>query len=148
MDAPRLPFSPRICTLIRLIWRINVTYLVLWAALAAAGQEPSAIVRVASNPPGLPFRVDGLNFSGAASFAWPAGSKHVLSADPMLDGVRAGARYRFAGWRAGDTQLQQAANTIIVSADAAITEYRAEYGAEYLMSLSFFNCGEDRKSVV
>lgn len=142
MDAPRLPLSPQICTLIRLIWRINVTYLLLWTALAASGQETAAVVRVTTIPPNLSFRVDGQHFQGAASFAWPTGSKHVLTADPMLDGLLARTRFRFAGWQVDETQLQQDGASLIVTADPAIKSYVARFTTEYMVSLGYFTCGE------
>ena len=144
MEASKVVFYPNIYGVIcRTLYR-KFTLFLLAAALAASavGEERICSVRIETNAPNVPYRVDGQAFFAAATFLWPVGSKHVLSTDLVQTGVNLGTRYRFRSWSAGTTQLAQPSPIVTVTADPAIPYFRLDFDVEYLLTLSFFNCGD------
>ncbi len=117
----------------------SVLFFLLLAAWPTAGvaQQPVTSVRVSVSPSHLGFTVDGQYFTGAATFQWPVGSKHVLSAPSSVPGLTLGTQYGFNGWRVNsDSELQQG-QPLIIAADPAIAQYTAEYSTQYRIRLSF-----------
>lgn len=138
MKSPR---TVRILERIHLnLWRISACLVLLAGAAAAA--EPLVAVRVQSNPPTVPFRVDGQYYRGPASFVWPAGSKHTLVAEPAVDATLTRTRYSFQRWTADGIAIQPVEPTVVITADPAFSSYVAEFGVEYEVRLNFFSCGE------
>src|SRR5215472_3271040 len=58
----------------------NLVLLFIAAAFPAAlrAQGATALTRIITLPDGMPFKVDGQNFTHATSAIWPVGSKHTL----------------------------------------------------------------------
>lgn len=82
---------------------------------------------VNTNPPGLPFTVDGATYSQAQVFTWAPGSQHTLAtANPA-----AGASQRtvFLSWSNGGSISQT------ITAPAISTTYTANFRTQYLLSL-------------
>src|SRR5512138_1291434 len=74
-------------------------------------------VRVYTEPAGASFYVDGQLFAGAATFLWPAGSKHVLNIEPLQYALGRKTRYTFAGWTDSTGILSVSAPALTVTAD-------------------------------
>jgi uncharacterized protein (TIGR03437 family) len=83
------------------------------------------------------FQVDGQWITGAASFGWPAGSKHTLSIPTLqVAGTTAKTRYLFQGW----LPWANTSNQITITADAGITSYSAGLAIQYAVTTSYFPC--------
>ncbi len=114
----------------------------LFLAAAFQTQNLGSTVRVYAVPDGAGFAVDGQQYLHAMSAIWPAGSKHTLSVN---DTVQYGdnIRYLFQGWHfAGGTVPGGA--YVTVTADPAISEYRADFSMQYSLSLNYFSCPDPR----
>jgi hypothetical protein len=115
--------------------------LALCASLLAPpfrAQTTTSAVRIVTAPDPVWFYVDGTAYRFAAAFSWPTGSKHTISTDAIQDRLVGGTRYTFAGWSAGSNPLP--GNTITVTADPSIAEYKATFVTEVALRLSFFDC--------
>jgi len=64
----------------------------------ALAQTAGNVVQVSTQPPGLYFQVDGQSYIGAASFTWPATSKHVVTSYDQNQTTTVGVAYAFQGW--------------------------------------------------
>lgn len=122
-----------------------MTFLIKIAAITplfplAAAAEPLVAVRVYTRPPGVFFNVDGLAYSGPATFMWPAGSRHTLSTTGQSVTASDGIRYAPHGWFANDTAVQPATASVVVTADPKINSFRAELDVEYALMLRFNPC--------
>jgi len=107
---------------------------------AALADQTLSTVRVYTSPPGVQFRVDGASFTGSATFMWPAGSKHTLVTDDLQSGIYIGKRHRFRQWVANSTAIMPLVPGVTITADPAISSFRAEFVAEYALSLVFNQC--------
>ncbi len=94
---------------------------------------------ISTTPPGLRFFVDGVPYLGTQTFLWPAGSKHTIMAESAQYWFP-GRRSTFAGWQESSNKLSLTGETINVTADPAITFYRANYNDEYLIRFNFYSC--------
>ncbi|HLK62144.1 MAG TPA: hypothetical protein VKU19_01795 [Bryobacteraceae bacterium] len=105
-------------------------------------QNLGSTVTVAPLPDGAYFSVDGQIYSHAMSAIWPAGSKHTLSVDSLLQGgsSQLKTQFTFKNWTSNIGAVQGGTNTIIVTADPAITYYHANFDLQYALSLIFFSC--------
>src|SRR4051812_7099691 len=106
------------------------SYYVVVIGLTAAlvpvfrAQSLGVTVKIVPVPDGAYYSVDGQNYSHATSAIWPTGSKHVLSAEKEQNGVVNKARISFTNWTYAGGVLP-GGNTVAITADPAITEYRA-----------------------
>ncbi len=139
MKSRRVVSLPVILEKIHLISFKIAACLVLLAGTAAAA-ETLAVVRVQSSPPNVPFSVDGQYYRGPASFVWPAGSKHTLTAEALLELSHTQTRYSFKRWAAGGTEIMPVQPTAVITADPAIGAYTVEYAVEYELRINFYNC--------
>ena len=101
-----------------------------------------AVTRIWTSPEPVWFTVDGTAYPQTVAFSWPTGSKHTLYTEQVHTGVSGGTRYTFQGWFAGDTQVG-IANTLTVSADPSVPEYKATFNVEVALKLSFYDCDPD-----
>src|SRR5262249_35088391 len=101
-------------------------------------QNLGSTVRVLTDPPGASFLVDGQGYRAAMSAIWPAGSKHTLEV-PVLDQEINKARFSFNSWST-DAGTAFNESTIPITADPAVTEYRAKFTQSYALTLRFFSC--------
>ncbi|MGC9971278.1 MAG: hypothetical protein ABSE56_11890 [Bryobacteraceae bacterium] len=107
-------------------------------ALLAAGtlwaQENVVSTSIFSEPPGVPFTVDGQTYTGPVTFFWPEHSTHVLGlpqdrpADPNV-------RYEFQEWRNSDDVKMLDGPTIAITVSADIPYYKAIWKVSYTISV-------------
>ncbi len=125
---------------------------VVLAGVLGAAQNVTG-VEISTNPPGATYMVDGVQYSTAQVFIWPAGSKHILAfpeapLPPAVTAPGAGALvqtaanmntiYSFSGWTENTGLLTLGSNPVItVTADPAVTSITANVAALYLLKLIF-----------
>src|SRR3954447_2371918 len=105
-------------------------YLVQFAAslivlTGAARAQVSSAGQVYTVPSGIAYTVDGEFYRVPSTAFWPAGSKHVLSLNPVQEGLNAKTRYAFGAWQYAGGSLPGA--TVTVTADPAIKEFYANF---------------------
>ena len=110
--------------------------LVLFLAPPVHSQTQST-TRVIPNPDGGIYYVDGQIYEHATSFIWPQGSKHTLSA-PITSLPGFNVQYAFQSWEWSGGQLP--GNTVVVTADPAITQYTVNFSLNFGVNLVFYNC--------
>ncbi len=94
------------------------------------------------------FFVDGTRYSGAASFLWPNGSKHIIQFAQVNDdhfqynGIRT-TRFLFGSWRTDQNGLLTgAANDIrTVTAGPNLTKITGDLVVQHLVQIRFFDAG-------
>jgi hypothetical protein len=103
----------------------------------ARAQYTVNTVRVSSNVPDAPFRVDGELYYRVAEFAWPAGSKHFIT---FLEGdvPTPETRFTFLGWVTNLSEVVGGAAPIIASPDLKSIELH--FIAEYQLSINIPEC--------
>ena len=108
----------------------------IWAPGPAAAQTSNTVTRIDTNPPGGNFFVDGTAYSGATTAVWPAFSKHTLTVTggPQSLG-QLGVQAEFTGWSWANGGASQSLS-VVVTADPAITEYTANFGVSYALTVS------------
>lgn len=114
----------------------------LTLALASSGRAQSlgAVTLISTVPSGIHFRVDGTDYVQPTSFIWPAGSKHTLTIDTLVqDQVQVGTRFTFNDWEWAGGQLP--GSTVAITADPSISAYKAMFTAQYALYLAFYSCG-------
>ncbi len=128
-NAPRSP--------IRLAMLASLAVLTCRLPLAAQMGVSIQGVNVTASVKGATFWVDGQEYVSAASFLWPAGSKHQLEVrsayQPYGDGR---SRLTFGGWQVPGTPLPNAAlpyQTITV--DASTTSFTATFSVEHRVAI-------------
>ncbi len=123
--------------------------LVSSSALLAQQTGAGGQVSISTVPPVANFAVDGQVYTGAASFLWPAGSKHTLQ---FLtdDGVSFQsspdhtAEYGFNGWVDNAGLLSLGSNPVqTITADPRITSFIANLNVSYRVSLNFFTAPDN-----
>jgi uncharacterized protein (TIGR03437 family) len=111
------------------------------AAPPGLAQPQGATTRVFTTPPGLEFYVDGQIFTGTSGFVWPAGSKHTLYVNAMVQNDPIGTtHYAFVNWATGTTTLPQ--NPLIVTADPSLPEFHAVFSVAYELYLRYYPCSD------
>ena len=107
--------------------------------LPASAQNAGAVigVSVSASVKGATFWVDGKEYVGAASFAWPQGSKHILevrsATQPFGDGR---SRVAFQGWQLpGETQPQTSSQIQVFTADPANTSITANFALQHRVNI-------------
>ena len=121
-----------------------------------AGQQ----VVVRARDPRVVFQVDGADYRGAASFLWPIGSKHIVSAPVRLIDEQStpsrcqywvpdsATRFCDFSWKENTGYLQATSDryqTITVSADT--TWFELQFQTEHKVSLNFSNTSANDPSV-
>ena len=104
-------------------------------------------LRVYSNPAGARFLVDGLMYTGAQTFLWPAGSKHTLQFQQsfLSDGTPAGyqesfdgnTHYAATGWTLSNGVAPTAIGDLVFVADPSLTAVVLNVTVTYRVRLRF-----------
>ncbi|MBI4891021.1 MAG: hypothetical protein HY821_10395 [Acidobacteria bacterium] len=111
-----------------------LTFLAVFVCLAPLAAQSSINVNVSSTLKGATFWVDGKEFTSAASFLWPAGSRHQLEIrsqfQPYGDGR---SRLMFTGWTtsSGVSLPNPTAAVQLVTVDSATTSFQASFTVEH-----------------
>ena len=93
------------------------------------------------------FMVDGLVYTGSASFLWPNGSKHLLQfANINKDGFQyndsRNTRFLFGNWRTDLSGLLTTGGDILtVTASPTLSKITGELLTEHLVNVRFFEAG-------
>lgn len=110
-------------------------------AASSAAQDQTTSTLVSAQQPDAQFQVDGQPFTGSALFSWPAGSKHVLSIQPVQYLEPAfKTRYLFGEWISSNGPVAPPSDQVVVTADPAISSYTAQISIQYDVSLSYYPC--------
>jgi uncharacterized repeat protein (TIGR02543 family) len=88
----------------------------------------SAGVTVGTNPAGLAFSVDGINYTSAQTLTWGIGSPHTLSTTATQT-PSAGTQDVFTGWSDGTSTVSDS-----VTAPATTTSYTANFSTSYQLT--------------
>ena len=90
-------------------------------------------VRVFSDFPNSRFRVDGVMYTGAATFLWPQGSKHFIDQVELQDsGAEWGAIYEYFGW----ADNLGGGGRGPVTADAGLTWVKVNFQKKYKLTVA------------
>jgi uncharacterized protein (TIGR03437 family) len=100
-------------------------------------QTQSSLTRITTVPDGVQYQVDGQNYQHASSALWPAGSKHMLWVPDPIQTSQDRTQYVFVDWEFSGGSLP---NPVTVTADPAITEYRAVFTTNYALGVVIVNC--------
>ena len=119
---------------------LSLSLTVLFTAGVLLAATTGSSTRVYTEPPGATFSVDGQAYSSSASFVWPAGSKHTISIPVSQQPTAAKTLYNFNGWSDSTGTSSTSGNQLTITADAAITYYRATVTVRHAVSLNFFSC--------
>lgn len=118
---------------------ILITLLALTAGTSALEAQYST-TRISTTADGAQFYVDGNLYVRAAVFTWPAGSKHTITTDPNQDGVKTGTVFVFQKWADNTGQLNLSSPTVVLTADAKITDIVGTFSTSYALTLNYFAC--------
>jgi len=126
--------------------RLALIAFILTSSTAVWSQQTAATgqVSVSTVPAVARFAVDGTIYTGAASFFWPAGSKHTLqfltdSGQIYQSSPDRTAEYGFGGWKDNAGLLSLGNDPVqVVTADPRITSFTASLTIAYLVNLNFF----------
>jgi hypothetical protein len=112
------------------------------AATLGSAQDQGSLTTISTVPDGMLFYVDGQTFSHSVSSVWPAGSKHILQVPPTVQSnLQPQTQYQFKDWEfAGSSSV---GTTLTITADSAITDYRAVFDTQYALTIGFYFCGND-----
>ena len=115
-------------------------------------QTTLSTTTISTVPSGARFSVDGQVYDQAVTFAWPAGSKHLLVfiTDPFLPGQQPNVvvqtspqldtQYIFGGWQDNAALTQPSSDPVqTVTADPSITSFTATLTLGYRLQLNYFN---------
>jgi uncharacterized protein (TIGR03437 family) len=110
------------------------------AALAPHGRaQVTSVTRVITVPDGVWFKVDGHEYQHSMSALWPEGSPHELwVSQGVQDYVLPKTRFVFTGWRTPLESIE--GNPVNIQASRFITEYRAIFDTQYMVSIRFQSC--------
>src|SRR5581483_8923788 len=103
----------------------------------AAGQ--SGAVKIYTVPEGIAFTVDGEFYRSAATAVWPAGTKHILSANPVQEALNVKTHWTFGSWQFAGGTLPGGV-TVTVTADPSIKEFWSNWNVEHALSLNYSAC--------
>ncbi|MBL8230539.1 MAG: hypothetical protein JNL98_18760 [Bryobacterales bacterium] len=113
----------------------------MMGATSTALAQRIVTTRVFTEPAGARFYVDGVPYKSAQAFNWTEGSKHTISTD-IESAVFPGERMKFTGWTDSVNTPYSNAESIVVSANSAITFIRINFTKEYLLRVLFYGCTE------
>jgi hypothetical protein len=115
----------------------------LWLGTLAVSAPTINETSIFSEPAVATITVDGQQFFGSAAFLWPAGSKHTLSIEQVqAPRFAVETRMVFQSWSDFTGQLTSSANTVVITANPAITYFKAKVTEQFAISLNYFpSCG-------
>ncbi len=114
--------------------------LLTFCAAALCADTTVSSTTVYTLPAGATFYVDGQQFTSAATFLWPQGSKHTLSITPLQQAYTGNTRYAFTGWTVSTGILTTSNPVVIITADPGISSYEATLTLQYAITLDIINC--------
>src|SRR5271156_957382 len=130
--------------------RLSLFALLSVAGIGLQAQTTLSTMTVSTSPSGASFSVDGTVYNQAVTFAWPAGSEHlvVFITDPVLPGQpsnasvqtapQGGTQYIFKGWVDNLALTQPTLDPVqTVTADPTITTLTATLAVSYRLELNF-----------
>lgn len=112
-------------------------------ALAAGrmeGQSSGVSTRIFTEPAGVRFFVDGQVYVQGQNFIWPAGSKHTIAVERNQLFYTQLTRYTFNGWVDSTGLFNSSSDTIVITADPALSYIKATFNAENKLSIQFYDC--------
>ncbi|MFN7919069.1 MAG: hypothetical protein U0Q16_03175 [Bryobacteraceae bacterium] len=118
---------------------------VLWLAPAVSAQPNTQVasVLVQATSKLAKFRVDGVEYGSAASFLWPAGSKHTLEFQGLRDGQQYAnvgrSRFTFGSWADNLGIMNSSSPVVTVTADPRVTGYTLTVNAEHEVQLVWYD---------
>src|SRR5580704_4580764 len=135
--------------------RLATFAFILISSSAAWAQQTAAQgqISISTIPPVGRFAVDGAVYTGAATFVWPEGSKHILqflidtgqTYQSSPDGT---AEYTFGGWVDNAHLLSLGSNPIqTVTANPLITSFTTTLTVAYRVHLNFFTAPDNVAAV-
>src|SRR5579862_2501813 len=115
----------------------------LWLGTMVVSGQTINETSIYSDPAGATITVDGQAYYGSAAFLWPAGSKHTLTIQQVQEPrFIAATKMVFQSWDDSSGQFTSSANTIVITADPALTYFKAKVPELFALSLNSFNsCG-------
>jgi uncharacterized protein (TIGR03437 family) len=130
--------------------RLSLFALLSVAGIGLQAQTTLSTMTVSTVPSGARFSVDGTVYNQAATFAWPAGSEHIVVfvTDPVLPGQavntsvqtapQGDTQYIFKGWVDNLSLTQPTLDPVqTVTADPSITSLTANLTVGYRVELNF-----------
>src|SRR5271156_5133272 len=99
----------------------------LWLGTMVVSAQTINMTSIYSDPAGATITIDGQAYYGSAAFLWPAGSKHTLTIQQVqAPRFLAATKMVFQSWADSSGEFTSSANTIVITADPAITYFKAK----------------------
>jgi uncharacterized protein (TIGR03437 family) len=122
---------------------LRLLCLAIAAAPLAHSQVSGVFISMGGNN-NITFTVDGQSFSGAATFLWPKGSKHTLSAPLLSSGNAFKTQYGFQQWVVTGAVVQTITDaSFVFTADPQIQSVVASFTTAYEFDVIYFDCPTD-----
>jgi uncharacterized protein (TIGR03437 family) len=123
-------------------WKYIPIFVIFALSMALApvflAQTQGSLTRITPVPDGAGYTVDGQYYQHVSSALWPAGTKHTLWVSDLVQTFQNRTQYAFSGWEWSGGSLP---NPATVTADPAITEYRAVFSTNYALGVVFgYSC--------
>src|SRR5258708_5628007 len=100
-------------------------------SLGSLQAQTSAVsTRIFPDPGGVRFFVDGQVYVQGQNFLWPAGSKHTIAVEHDQLQYTHLTRFTFTGWVDNTSLFNSSADSIVVTADPAVTFIKATFNVE------------------
>jgi len=106
----------------------------------AGAQTVANQVRVYTQAPGLYFLVDGQSYIGAASFSWPATSKHAVTSYDQNQTTTAGVAYAFKGWVTNLNPNATPSMSEPITADPSLQWVELLFDTSYAITILLIDC--------
>jgi|SRR5579871_223883 len=130
--------------------RLSLLAFLTVAGFGLQAQTNLSTITISTAPSGARFAVDGKVYNQAVSFAWPAGSQHIVVfiTDPILPGQAANTvvqtapqgdtQYLFKSWVDNLGLIQPTSDPVqTVTADPSLTTLTAQINIAYRIELNF-----------
>lgn len=109
----------------------------------AAAQVSSVLISMGGNN-NILFTVDGQNYTGAATFLWPKGSKHTLTAPLTSTGNQPKTQFGFQQWTITGPVVQTVADpSFVFTADPQIQSVIAAFNTAFEFDVIYYDCATD-----
>jgi uncharacterized protein (TIGR03437 family) len=131
--------------------RLALFVLLSLSGLCLKAQNGQSSITISTDPSGARFTVDDQIYYKAATFLWPAGSKHTLvfildtppigqtTAPRVQTSLDGGTIYAFSGWQDNASLITPTQDPIqVITADPHITSISAKLTLTYRVFLNYF----------
>ncbi|MFN0102352.1 MAG: InlB B-repeat-containing protein [Bryobacteraceae bacterium] len=119
--------------------RASITLVSVFFIAIGVASGQTTQTRIYSDPPGASFYVDGTKYTSSATFFWPKGSRHTVSANIAQD-TGGTTRMGFQGWTDDKSLLQPTASpSITVTADPDFLTLKGTFIVEHRIDVHFTN---------